>query len=71
MDCPAAGCRDESHNCTIEEIPCCAGLIEVPLSFEDNGTGCVAANCGSVCRPCGNGICEDSENECMCPEDCS
>ena len=32
---------------------------------------CVAAvPCGSICRPCGNGICDANENICNCPEDC-
>lgn len=62
-------CRDESYTCTIEEIPCCEGLKEVPLAEEGDG-GCIAADCGSICRPCGNGICDENENRCNCPEDC-
>lgn len=63
-------CRDENAECTIEDVPCCAGLKEVPLSFEDSDGNCVAATCGSICRPCGNGICDENENRCNCPEDC-
>jgi hypothetical protein len=32
--------------------------------------GCIVDNCGSICRPCGDEICQDNENECNCPEDC-
>ena len=62
-------CRDEDYGCTIDNIPCCSGLKEVPLAFEENGQ-CIAATCGSICRPCGNGICDENENRCSCPEDC-
>jgi len=63
-------CRDENAACTPEDIPCCEGLIKVPMAFEDEDGRCVAATCGSICRPCGNGICDDNENRCNCPEDC-
>jgi len=62
-------CRDEEYGCTLEFLPCCNGLKEVPLAFEENGQ-CIAASCGSICRPCGNGICDENENKCNCPEDC-
>ncbi len=62
-------CRDENYKCTIENIPCCAGLKEVGLCFEEDG-GCTCANCGSICLPCGNGVCNTNENRCNCPEDC-
>jgi len=69
--CVAEECRDENYECYIGDMPCCAGLKEVPLALEESGTGiCIAANCGSICRPCGNGICDDNENWCNCPEDC-
>jgi|GEM_PF-3538422 len=63
-------CRNEEHECSIEDIPCCEGLEEVPLALKE-GDQCIAATCGSICRPCGNGICDDNENECSCPEDCN
>ncbi len=68
-DCQETECRDENYQCSIEDIACCAGLVEVPMAGMENGT-CIAATCGSICRPCGNGICEDNENACNCPEDC-
>ena len=66
-------CRNINDVCTPEDIPCCEGLIEISLSGIDEGTGeCVAATCGSICSPCGNGICNSGadENKCNCPEDC-
>ena len=63
-------CRDENYACDIGNLPCCSGLKEVPLSFESSDGQCIAANCGSICRPCGNGICDENENRCNCPEDC-
>jgi len=69
---PQTECRDEDYECTIEDIPCCDGLVEIALAEYDETEGmCIAANCGQVCRPCGNGICDDNENQCSCPEDCS
>jgi eight-cysteine-cluster-containing protein len=68
-DCQEVDCRNESYQCTIEDIECCPGLVEVPMAAMENGT-CIAANCGSVCRPCGDGVCADNENYCSCPEDC-
>ena len=73
-DCPTTTttlpeCRDEDYLCTIEDIPCCEGLVEVPLAFPEDGE-CIAATCGSICRPCGDGICQANENNCSCPVDC-
>jgi hypothetical protein len=62
-------CRDEEYGCYIGNLPCCDGLVEVPLAESENGE-CIAADCGSVCRPCGNGVCDENENWCSCPEDC-
>ncbi|MEA3343808.1 MAG: Kazal-type serine protease inhibitor family protein [archaeon] len=63
-------CRGEDYACYIGNLPCCSGLKEVPLSFESSDGQCIAANCGSICRPCGNGICDENENKCNCPQDC-
>ena len=71
-DCSVA-CRDQNYECTIDDIPCCPGLKEVLLAYKDKGGECVApVPCGSICVPCGDGICEDTrlENICNCPEDC-
>lgn len=68
--CIKEKCRDETYSCTIEDIPCCEGLKRVPLASETEDGQCIAASCGSICRPCGNGICDSNENKCNCPEDC-
>ena len=71
-DCSTA-CRDQNYECTTDDIPCCSGLKEVLLTYEDKGGECFApVPCGSICIPCGDGICEDTrlENRCNCPEDC-
>ena len=71
-DCDIA-CRDENYKCTISDIPCCPGLKSVLLADEDEEGECFAPlPCGSICAPCGDGVCEDSrfENKCTCPEDC-
>jgi hypothetical protein len=62
-------CRDENYGCTPEAIPCCSGLKEVNHCFPE-GDDCICATCGSICRPCGNGVCDANENKCNCPEDC-
>jgi len=71
-DCSVA-CRDQNYECTIDDIPCCPGLKEVTLAYEDEEGKCIApVPCGSICVPCGDGICEGTrfENKCNCPEDC-
>ncbi|MBN2458120.1 BNR-4 repeat-containing protein [Candidatus Woesearchaeota archaeon] len=67
---PNEECRDENSGCMVSDIPCCDGLKAVNNCFETDG-GCECANCGSVCRPCGNDKCDDNENVCNCPEDCA
>ncbi len=65
------GCRDEEHECYFGEKPCCEGLVEVPFGgYDPNISTCIAATCGWVCRPCGNGVCDENEDGCTCPEDC-
>ncbi len=69
-DEPVEGpCRDEDAGCTPFGPPCCEGLRAVSDASEIEG-GCAAVTCGSICRPCGNGVCDDNENKCSCPEDC-
>jgi hypothetical protein len=62
-------CMDENVPCIPGTIPCCEGLTHIPLSMEQNGQ-CITASCGSICRPCGNGVCDSGENRCNCPQDC-
>jgi len=62
-------CRDETAACGAEGV-CCEGLKEVPYGgLQDDGQ-CLFATCGKVCRPCGNGVCDENEDKCTCPEDC-
>lgn len=63
-----------------DEFPqmCCEGLIEWNSGFDTRisigekcyETGMVAGNPVGTCINCGNGICEEIENVCNCPEDC-
>jgi hypothetical protein len=63
-------CRGADSECTPQDIPCCSGLSAVPLAIiEEDGT-CIAALCGTICVPCGNGVCDERENKCNCPTDC-
>jgi hypothetical protein len=69
-------CADDSDTfagedpCTI----CCAGLTRVNVSVADDDAGpnaCQPVLALFTCLPCGNGICERSEeNRCTCPADC-
>lgn len=64
-------CRDENYKCTVEDIPCCSGLKEALLTYEDEEGQCYpAVPCGTICLPCGNSICDERESRCNCPEDC-
>lgn len=58
---------------------CCKNLKAVAaLSFvvdekaKDYGERCLTSGAGGhfLCTKCGNGICENIENACNCPEDC-
>jgi hypothetical protein len=70
-DCGTApDCRNENYGCTIDPIPCCPGLKSSALFGDPNGDCGEMANCGTICIPCGNGICDANESKCNCPEDC-
>ncbi len=53
---------------------CCWGLEEIEYHTGPDADG----NCGlplmgrssGICSNCGNGVCEEWENKCNCPEDC-
>jgi hypothetical protein len=62
-------CRDQNSACNVSKTPCCQGLKPILLSQEQNGQ-CITAACGSICKPCGNGVCDPGENKCNCPQDC-
>jgi len=63
-----------------DEYPehCCEGLTEwhsgfdtrISIADECYQTGLLAGSPIGTCINCGNGICEDIENPCNCPEDC-
>ncbi len=64
-------CMNEDDECTVRDIDCCDGLKKAPLVYEKENEECgVVLPCGSICIPCGNGICDRRENKCNCPEDC-
>jgi len=69
-DCGEIECRTEDDECYIGDVPCCEGLKEVGLCGEEDGM-CICANCGSICRPCENRVCDEGENRCNCPQDCA
>jgi hypothetical protein len=55
---------------------CCTGLDSISAcSPNPDDPTCEGyseiVGCGSICSDCGNNICEDWENRCNCPEDCS
>ncbi len=64
-----------------DEYPekCCAGLtawgsgMDTRVSVETQcyETGKVSGSPVSTCINCGNGVCEDSEDVCNCPDDCT
>ena len=54
---------------------CCEGFVKrCGIEFFDGTCDMVGTNTASstpICLPCGNGICNQFENRCNCPEDCS
>jgi hypothetical protein len=72
-DCATAG-KISYDSATGEFNECCTGLTD-EMNFPD-GTPeeCEAFSMmdgySSICTDCGNGVCEEWENRCICPEDC-
>jgi len=58
---------------------CCEGLTEWASGFDTSisigdecyDSGMVSGSPVGTCINCGNGVCEDIESVCNCPEDCS
>ena len=49
---------------------CCEGLVGRGVAeVRPDGT-CARRTGWGICLPCGNGVCDPSENRCNCPEDC-
>lgn len=57
-----------------QEAECCPGLIRrCGIDFSDGRCDMEGKNSVysvAICIPCGNGICNQFENKCNCPEDC-
>jgi hypothetical protein len=61
--CSASGhVFDAKETCSI----CCGGLSRINASLCDKS----APPSLFVCLPCGNGVCDEGESSCSCPEDC-
>ncbi|MBP9855256.1 MAG: hypothetical protein KBD53_10370 [Candidatus Omnitrophica bacterium] len=56
------------------DAPCCSGLVKrCGIEFFDGSCDLVGkySTYGvPICLPCGNGVCNQFENACNCPEDC-
>jgi hypothetical protein len=49
---------------------CAKGLVEIS-TFYRTDPFCIQGEGGAlICSDCGNGLCEEWENKCNCPEDC-
>lgn len=79
--CANAGESSSNPSLGPDENPreCCEGLVEISwdLRYEPGDemadeNGCVmTVGAGSICSDCGNGICEEWEDKCRCPRDCT
>ncbi len=70
---PAGGCGGLAY--TGQDVQCCEGMVKrCGVEFFD-GTcdmkGSNSVDSVAACLPCGNGICNQFENSCNCPEDCN
>lgn len=73
--CAGAG-KTSFNDVTGKTKECCMGLDSISgCSPDPDDPTCEhyyeIVGCGSICSDCGNNICEDWENRCSCPEDCS
>ena len=48
---------------------CCDGT-KLSTNYMIGSTECISLPDSKICLDCGNGICEDWENRCSCPDDC-
>ena len=58
-------------------VPCCAGLTEIGAMYAakdaagaDICTYSLAREYACIAGTCGDGVCEEPENSCGCPNDC-
>ena len=61
-------CAEAGENRGVAVV-CCEGLVEIANSFPC-GHVCSIIFGYPLCSACGDGICDDWENSCNCPEDC-
>lgn len=58
-----------------QDVECCKGYVKrCGVEFFDGScdmNGQNTLDSVPICLPCGNGICNQFENQCNCPEDCS
>jgi len=70
----ASGGEVTGNMVTGEFRECCEGLEAIAGCTLSEGMTCEDYNlidgCNSICSNCGNGLCEEIENKCSCPEDC-
>ncbi len=66
------GCVDEGGSvAVVPEAPeCCEGLGLIPCDAPGDDGQCMACDGSSFCTFCGDGECNEPENECNCPDDC-
>jgi hypothetical protein len=62
-------CADDGES-KLPGKECCPGLVPKQDVRLKNDGSCVVFEGWAVCLPCGNGVCDHSENICNCPEDC-
>ena len=52
-------------------VECCEGLDTIANYYKTEPECIQGEGGGSICSDCGNNNCEEWENECNCPEDCT
>jgi hypothetical protein len=63
--------------CFFPTVTCCPGLqalqvFDLITESEHYGECAPSMSCGVICLgECGNGVCDDGEDRCICPGDCS
>jgi hypothetical protein len=51
-------------------VECCEGLVEIPEAYPNDHLCAPVLGAPPICSACGDGVCDDWENACNCPEDC-
>ncbi len=74
LDCSADACKPAGYDFWItpesKDFECCGDAERISVSEPADDGMCMVTQDWTLCSECGNGICDEWENNCNCYEDC-